>query len=121
MAYAGHGGVPDWPIGTALKAVVRRRTAGSIPAPSARYELLRAAQLELDVVVHEVVDPLRVVGEVDEQPVQLGAYRLQVPVLQDLGAEDAQPAEQRGALAQDGAAAGGEPPVMRVLRLGDQL
>lgn len=30
-----HGGVPEWPIGTALKAVVGRPTAGSNPAPSA--------------------------------------------------------------------------------------
>src|SRR5699024_12242440 len=31
-----HGGVPEWPIGTALKAVVGRPTAGSNPAPSAQ-------------------------------------------------------------------------------------
>lgn len=82
--------MPEWPIGTALKAVVGRPTAGSNPAPSAvgccpmndwvggpmGDSLLRATQVHSDRVVGQIVDPLTVMLQVGQEAPDLACVPL---------------------------------------------
>ena len=66
-------GGADRPIGTALKAVAGRDVSRGFESRPLCWcqRLLGAAQLELDLVVRQVVQPLEVVGDVGEQPLQV--------------------------------------------------
>jgi hypothetical protein len=76
--------------------------------------LLRAADLQLDVVVGQVVQPLAVVLEVAQEPLELAHHPVDVGVLQHLGGEGVQPAQQRVPLTQGPAGPRGEPGVPAV-------
>ena len=97
----GPGGVPERPIGTALKAVAGRDVSrGFESRPLCRRhrtdgpELLRAAELQRDRVVDQVVHPLHVVLEVPQQPPQLVHDRLDVEPVEDAGRQRGDPGLQ---------------------------